>query len=252
MHTVFPIVPSQDDLAVPQKGGDYSKHKHLNSAALPGWRGAWLVYLIICSKRRQTMHGRLRLVALIAALVLVSAIFGAAGASADSAAHVRWDIIHFSPPGTVSPGGVAFAVAPSNLKIELTGSGTFVAPASGGTSGAVTGGGTWETFDSAGVSTGSGTYRVTKLADWEFANFQTPGLTDLIGDTNERANGNAVLRIEYSDGSQGTLGIGCHGPGAPDGIVEGVIATKGYVTYWAAQPPAPDVDANRTIFHVER
>ncbi len=136
------------------------------------------------------MYGRLRLVPLIAALVLVAAIFGAAGASADSAAHVRWDIISVNIPiTTVSPGGVAFAVAPSNLKIKLTGSGTFVAPASGGASGAVTGGGTWETFDSGGASTGSGTYRVTKLADWEFANFQAPGLIDLIGDTNERANG---------------------------------------------------------------
>jgi len=134
--------------------------------------------------------------------------------------------------------------------IKLTGSGTFVAPASGGTSGAVTGGGTWETFVN-GTSTGSGTYKVTKLADWEFANFQLPVLIDLIS-PNGRANGNAVLVIEYSDGSQGTLGIGCHGPGAPDGIVEGVIATKGYVTYWAAQPPAPNVDANRTVFHVEK
>jgi len=191
----------------------------------------------------------LSLVAVLALLLLGSAT---TGASANSADHVRWDIVSVNfPTTTLSPDGVAFAVAPSNLKIKLTGSGTFVAPASGGTSGAVTGGGTWETFDAAGVSTGSGTYWVTKLADWEFANFQLPGLIDLIGDTNERANGNAVLRIEYSDGSQGTLGIGCHGPGAPDGIVEGVIATKGYVTYWAAEPPAPNVDANRTLFHVE-
>ena len=191
-------------------------------------------------------------------LVIVLALFllGSAttGASANGADHVRWDIISLSfADGTpvLSAGGVAFADAPNNLTIKLTGSGTFVAPASGGTSGAVTGGGTWETFAN-GVSTGSGTYEVTKLADWEFANFQAPGLIDLIGDTNERANGNAVLVIEYSDGSRGTLGIGCHGPGAPDGIVEGVIATKGYVTYWFAQPPAPDVDANRTLFHVRQ
>jgi hypothetical protein len=200
------------------------------------------------------MYGRLRLVPLIAALVLVAAIFGAAGASADSAAHVRWDIVSVNfPTTTISPGGVAFAFArnPSTLKIKLTGFGTFVAPASGGTSGAVTGGGTWETFKG-DVSTGSGTYRVTKLADWEFANFQAPGLIDLIGDTNERANGNAILRIEYSDGSQGILGIGCHGPGAPNGIVEGVIATKNYVTYWDAAAPPPNVDENRTIFHVTR
>ncbi len=199
------------------------------------------------------MNGKIRSLSLIAVLALLLLSSATTGVSADSADHVRWDIISVNfPTTTVSPGGVAFAVAPGNLKIKLTGSGTFVAPASGGTSGAVTGGGTWETFDSNGVSTGSGTYQVTKLADWEFANFQAPGLIDLIGDTNERANGNAVLRIEYSDGSQGILGIGCHGPGAPDGIVEGVIATKGFVTYWAAQPPAPNVDANRTLFHVDQ
>ena len=193
----------------------------------------------------------LRYLSLVAVLALLLLSSATTGVSANNADLVRWDIISLDFP-TVSPGGIAFAVAPGNLMIKLTGFGTFVAPASGGTSGAVTGGGTWETFDSGGAPTGSGTYSVTKLADWEFANFQSPGLIDLIGDTNERANGNAVLRIEYSDGSQGTLGIGCHGPGAPAGIVEGVIATKGFVTYWAAQPPAPNVDANRTIFHVER
>jgi hypothetical protein len=173
-----------------------------------------------------------------------------AGSSSD---HIRWDIIsviNFAPL-TLGPGGVAFALAPNDLTIKLTGSGTFVAPASGGASGAATGGGTWETF-SGGVSTGSGTYAVTGFTSWEFANFQAPGAVDLIGDTNERANGNAVLRIEYSDGSLGTLGIGCHGPGAPDGIVEGVIATKGYVTYWAAEAPAPGVDKDRTLFHLEK
>ena len=173
-----------------------------------------------------------------------------AGSSSD---HMRWDIIsviNFAPL-TLGPGGVAFALAPNDLTIKLTGSGTFVAPASGGASGAAKGGGTWETF-SGGVSTGSGTYTVTGLASWEFGNFGAPGVIDLIGDTNERANGNAVLRIEYSDGSLGTLGIGCHGPGAPDGIIEGVIATKGYVTYWTAEEPPPGVDKNRTVFHVEQ
>jgi len=167
---------------------------------------------------------------------------------------VRWDLIHFNPattPPTVSAGGVDFAAAsnPNSLTIKLTGSGTFVAPASGGTSNAVTGGGTWETFSS-GTSTGSGTYVVTGLVSWQFANFQTPGvLIDMIDD-GERANGNAVLRIQYSDGSEGILGIGCHGPGAPAGIEEGVIATKGFVTYWNAQAPVGGVDANRTLFHV--
>jgi hypothetical protein len=173
-----------------------------------------------------------------------------AGSSSD---HVRWDIVslQFTTPLTFAPGGVAFALAPNNLTIKFTGSGTFVAAASGGASGAAKGGGTWETF-SGGVSTGSGTYTVTGLASWEFANFQLPGFIDLIGDTNERANGTAVLRIEYSDGSLGTLGVGCHGPGAPDGIVEGVIATKDFVTYWTAEAPPPGVDKNRTLFHLEQ
>ena len=175
----------------------------------------------------------------------------------EGAEHVLWAIISIDFPNTTfSPNGVAFASAISgnilsNLKIKFTGSGSFVAPANGGMSGAVTGGGTWETF-SGDISTGSGTYTVTKLASWEFASFQTGTFVDLTGNTNERANGTAVLVIRYSDGSKGTLGVGCHGPGAPDGIQEGVIATKGYVTYWTGEVPAPNVDKNRTLFHVRR
>lgn len=184
-----------------------------------------------------------------------SLTIGVSGTRAAGSDHVRWDIIHlgFTSPLTISAGGSADATAsnPSTLRIRLTGSGTFVAPASGGTSGAVTGGGTWETFNGA-VSTGSGTYWVTGLSSWEFDNFQTGPIIDLIGNANDRANGNAVLRIHYSDGSDGTLGIGCHGPGASPGIVEGVIATKNFVTYWNAAPPAPGVDLNRTVFHVTK
>jgi hypothetical protein len=68
-----------------------------------------------------------------------------------SSDHVRWDIIsviNFAPL-TIEAGGVAFAMAANSLTIltiKFTGSGTFVAPASGGASGAATGGGTWETF----------------------------------------------------------------------------------------------------------
>ena len=177
--------------------------------------------------------------------------------------HVRWDIVHLNPsttPPTLSAGGEAFASAisgsaPSGLKIKLTGSGTFVAPESGGTSSAVTGGGTWQTFSgcpSACISTGTGTYQVTKLVSWEFANLSTGTFIDLIGDVNERANGTAVLRIEYSDGSLGTLGIGCHGPGAPVGIQEGIIATKGFVTYWTGEVPSATLNKNRTTFHVTK
>lgn len=169
--------------------------------------------------------------------------------------HVRWDIISLglTTPVTLNPGGVAFASSADGSSIRFTGAGTFVAPARrGGRSSSVTGGGTWETFDLAGVSTGSGTYRVTGLVSWEFANSQIGTVIDNTGDTNERANGTAVLRIEYSDGSKGTLGVGCRGPGAPAGIHEGVNATKGFNTYWNVQPPAPGVDANRTVFHVRQ
>jgi hypothetical protein len=170
-----------------------------------------------------------------------------------AADHVRWDILHqdsATTPPTLTPGGVAFASArnPSTLTIKLTGSGTFVGPASGGTSSAVTGGGTWETF-SGTTSTGSGTYEVTKLVSWQFARFGLGGFIDLIDDGTS-ANGNAVLRIRYSDGGEGTLGIGCEGPGPGIGIVEGVIATKDHVTYWDAQAPVAGVDANRTLFHI--
>ena len=169
-----------------------------------------------------------------------------------AADHVRWDIIHMNPattPPTLTPGGVAFASTrnPSTLSIELTGSGTFVGPASGGTSSAVTGGGTWETF-SGNTSTGSGTYEVTGLVSWQFARPGLGGFNDLIDDGTS-ANGNAVLRIRYSDGSEGVLGIGCEGPGPNIGILEGVIATKDHLTYWDAQAPAGGVDANRTLFH---
>lgn len=167
---------------------------------------------------------------------------------------VRWDTLHLdfgTTPQTFRPGGVDYASADPTMRIKLTGSGTFVAPSGGGISHAVTGGGTWETFEGA-MSTGSGTFEVTALASWQFANMQaqTPPFIDLIGDVNQRANGNAVLTIAYSDGSRGTLGIGCMGPGAPMGIQEGVIATKGYTTYWTREAPAPGVDKDRTIFHI--
>jgi hypothetical protein len=82
------------------------------------------------------------------------------------------------------------------------------------------------------------------------ANFQTEvGFIDNI-DEGTKANGVSVLKIKFSDGSTGVLTVGCHGPGAPPGIFEGIATTKGYKTYYSVQPPAPGVDANRTLFHV--
>src|SRR2546428_118501 len=76
---------------------------------------------------------------------------------------VRWDIISFDfskTPLAGSPGGVAFASFDADHKIKFTGSGSFVAPASGGASSHAQGGGTWETFFPDSVSTGRGTYEV--------------------------------------------------------------------------------------------
>lgn len=174
---------------------------------------------------------------------------------------VRWDIIRltFPSPGlmAVNPGGSADAQtqAPAATfgpieTIRLTGSGTFAAPSRNhGRLGQddVTGGGTWSVIGGA-----SGTYSVTDLVDFEFANFQSPGLVDNIANVNERANGNAVLRIRYSDGQRGVLTIGCHGPGAPNHIFEGIAVTKGFKTYYMVQNPGADPNLNRTIFHVSR
>jgi hypothetical protein len=188
-------------------------------------------------------------VALAATVVLVAALPSSAS---DGARHVRWDIISLvggAPPGPINPGGSASANAPDGDTITLTGSGTFVAPAGRNRgSGAVSGGGTWQT------STASGTYSVEELVSFVFANLQSsaPTFIDNIGNLDTRANGTAVLRIEYSDGETGVLTVGCHGPGAPPGIFEGIAVTRGYKTYYDVQPPVGGVDANRTIFHVGR
>lgn len=196
-----------------------------------------------------TRNATSALLALLLGGVVVSlaSVIGRAG-GLHGANHVKWDLISVdfnATPVTIHPGGHDTAHA-GDLKITLTGSGTFVSPASRGTSGAVTGGGTWETFDANGDSTGSGTYEATELVSWEFANFQLPVLDDLVGG-GKASNGNAVLRISYSDGSTGVLSIGCHGPGAPDGILEGITATKGYLTYWTR------LDGEGfTVFHIRQ
>jgi hypothetical protein len=184
-------------------------------------------------------------VAFAAALMLLTTF--ASAASSDGAQHVRWDIISTTgiPPAPLNPGGHDSATAPDGDTITLTGSGHFVAPASGGGSGAVDGGGTWTTS-----SGGGGTYEVTALVSWERATDQANvGFVDNI-DEGTRTNGAAVLKIAFSDGSSGVLTVGCHGPGAPPGIFEGIATTKGYKTYYNVPAPVPGVDAGRTIFHV--
>lgn len=200
---------------------------------------------------------RFRFALLAVAVVVVGLVATASFASplrhekqAVTGTTIRWDLISLdfktSPP-TFNPGGFASALTPDGTKITLTGSGTF-----GGPPKRVTGGGNWTTFDPSGAQSGSGTYKVVSLVSFIEANLQaqTPPFTDKIADGSKRANGTAVLRIAYSDGSQGVLTVGCHGPGSPPGIFEGIAATKGFKTYYSVQAPAPGVDANRTIYHV--
>jgi len=180
------------------------------------------------------------ILALAATLMLLVALPSSA---ANGAQHVRWDIFTLVGGKTINPGGPASATAPNGGDtITLTGSGHFVAPASGGGSGAADGGGTWTT------SSGSGTYTVTGLVSWESAGPQANvGFVDNI-DEGTRTNGTAVLTIAFSDGSSGVLTLGCHGPGAPDGIFEGIATTKAYETYYTVHEP--EGEFGRTIFHV--
>jgi hypothetical protein len=189
---------------------------------------------------------------MLGAVVVVFTAF--ASAASGSAQHVRWDItilVGGGPPGPALPGGSDSATAANGGgTITLTGTGTFVAPAGGGGSNAVTGGGNWTT---SAPYAGSGTYEVVELLDWELANLQAPPpvIVDGIGDANNKpANGNAVMRIEFSDGSQGVLTVGCHGPGAPAGIFEGIAVTKGSTTYYTTPAPVPGDPLGRTLFHV--
>jgi hypothetical protein len=172
------------------------------------------------------------------------------------ATHVRWDIITVNFVAlTVDAGGAASATASDGSYITLTGSGTFVAPAGGnGTSSAATGGGMWTEYTSAGIVTGTGTYQVTGLVRWDRAPFPPgapPPLTDLIDPSAVRSTGLAVLRIAYSDGQYGILVVSCTGATAPAFMFEGITATKQYKDYKSPVPPAPGVDGNRTLFHIE-
>ncbi len=144
-----------------------------------------------------------------------AAEFSASVAAPATAAQIGWEIF-----------GAASATAADELKIIVTGSGTFVAPAGGGgTSSAVTGGGTWETRDASDAVTGSGNYRVTGLVRWERALASVPSIP---GST----AGLAILRVEYDDGSAGTLTISCRITAAQPGRFEGVTASKGFVDFW--------------------
>jgi hypothetical protein len=116
--------------------------------------------------------------------------------------------------------------------MTLTGSGTFVVPASGGTSNAVTGGGTWS-VTAADRTITQGTFRVTELIQFQKSEplvlpewCGTCETTDNISDLNKLWGGLAVLRVTYSDGTTGVLTFACSALPDPFAVAEGVLATK--------------------------
>jgi len=174
------------------------------------------------------------------------------------AVHGQWDIVAVHGDSLV-PGGVAFAMANDGTLITFTGTGTFVLSNGRGTPQAVTGGGTWETRGLVGQNAAHGTYAVTDLVLFEPGPALPPGtplpLHDLVGNPDEASAGLLVLRIAYSDGSEGTLVVSCRLEGVQDGvfaddtamIFEGVTATKGSAGFWRNFRIR---DSNRTLFHL--
>jgi hypothetical protein len=194
------------------------------------------------------MKSHLRFVLRFTLAMLALLAFGNMIPSA-AAATFRWDTISFTVVNgtpTINTGGSDFALAADLTTIQISGSGTF----GGGLP--PTGGGTWTASGpSAGPSgTASGTFKVTGVIRFTVApGSLPPGVIDNIG-PNARS-GLAVFKIQYSDGSTGTLTVSCHLPvGSPSGIFEGITAIKGFVDYSDHVPPVPGVDANRTNFHV--
>jgi hypothetical protein len=146
------------------------------------------------------------LAAFVASAAVLWSVAVHAPAAHAKAAHIRWDIPSFSDsPPTLGPDGQDSALAEDSTRITLTGSGTFVAPAGGaGTSGAVTGGGAWETFDKMGMLTANGTYQVTGLVRWEEAPGRLVGIEDAILPKRNRSGGS---------GSVAHPVLGCRGRG---------------------------------------
>jgi len=168
------------------------------------------------------------------------------------ATELRWDLISLQG-NVLAAGGMDSAKAADGSQITLTGTGTFLSVPGRGEPQAVTGGGTWETFDSSGASNGSGNYTVTGLVGFAEVPGRTPavGTDDKIGNPLDSRAGLLVLRVAHSDGEEGVLTVSCSGgPPTPGTVFEGITATKGFVGYVDRGKPAPGVDANRTAIHV--
>jgi hypothetical protein len=188
-------------------------------------------------------------------LPLLFVVFGVRGDEGETT--FRWDLLHFVSFTTpeFTSGGHASALANDGSKITVTGSGTFVV----GEDDNVTGGGTWQTFDSGGTPTGAGTYRVTRLVRFALAPGSLSGVIDDIAPISTIRAGLVELGIQYFDNAgnpitgpngRGFLFVSCHLVGTPNSVFEGITATMGFTDFWNRLAPVPGVDGNRTNFHI--
>ena len=194
-------------------------------------------------------HTRLLALAAGATLALVLGT-GSLGSANTDDEPMRWDLVNINfSTGTVSAGGVASARASDGSKITLSGTGRFDADSRVGAR--ATGGGTWTTYNQAGATTGSGSYRVTRFVSFAPAPGTLPVPNDAIGSPADARAGLLSVAVRYSTGEKGVLTISCHLVGSPDTLFEGITATKGTAAYWNPEaPPAPPANGNRTLFHI--
>jgi hypothetical protein len=160
----------------------------------------------------------------------------------------RWDIIN-ALGACIAEGGHASSKARDGARITLTGSGTF--RDNPGRPQNVTGGGTWAITAGTSTPAGSGFYEVTRFISFDLPpGGPNPNPNNCIGDQADTRPGRLTVAIAFDEGSEGVLEVGCRLPGSPASVIEGITATKGYVTFWNHEEPVPGVEGNRTLFHV--
>jgi hypothetical protein len=182
------------------------------------------------------------------ALALGAGGAGAGHAQAPAAATIRWDIqrpaVREGDVITIAGGGEARARSRQDQTLTVTGTGTFVP----GSPRRVTGGGDFRIQDAQEAVVAGGTYRVTELLAWESA----PGgpqpppplqVIDTIGNLEDQRPGLVTLRVAYSDGREGVLTVSCRLVGTPPTVLEGVVASYGFLLFWNAEE-------RDTLFHV--
>lgn len=194
--------------------------------------------------RRQVLKGAV-------GLSIAGVLFGPGAAAAGrNNARYRWDIVNLGFPGPLcaEEGGQASSRSLDGARISVTGSGTFRDNGGIGHPQNVTGGGTYTITAGAATPAQAGTFEVVHFVSFDLAPGTIP-VPDCIGDAADSRAGRLTVAILYSDGSDGILEIGCRLAGSPPSIMEGITATKGFVTFWNHEEPAPGVDGNRTLFH---